>query len=104
MRCPSAEKWQKLEEAFAYAAEKGVVIVLSAGNNAAQWEDYPGNPETVIVAGAALLNDVRWEQDVDFHGTKIKQGSNFGKRLTVMAPVDKLVVCTPHEERFYACD
>ena len=27
-----------------------------------------------------------------------------GKRLTVMAPVEKLVVCTPHEQRFYSCD
>jgi subtilisin family serine protease len=102
--CPSAEKWQKLEQAFAYAAEKGVVIVLAAGNNAAQWEDYPGSPETVIVVGATLLNDTRWEEEVDIHGTKIKQGSNFGKRLTVMAPVEKLAVCRPHEERFYSCD
>jgi subtilisin family serine protease len=101
--CPSAEKWQKLEEAFAYAAEKGVVIVLSAGNNAARWEDYPGRPDTVIVAGATLLDDTRWDGEVDFQGTNIKQGSNFGKRLTVMAPVEKLVVCTPHEERFYSC-
>jgi len=102
--CPSAEKWKRLEEAFSYAAGKEVVIVLSAGNNAAQWEDYPGSPDTVIVAGATLLNDTRWEQEVTFKGTKIKQGANFGKRLTVMAPVEKLVVCAPHEQRFYSCD
>lgn len=102
--CPSAEKWQRLEEAFSYAAEKGVVIVLAAGNNAAQWDDYPGSPETVIVAGATLLNDTRWEMEADLRGTKIKQGSNFGKRLTVMAPVENLVVCVPHEQRFYSCD
>jgi subtilisin family serine protease len=101
--CPSAEKWQKLEEAVAYAAEKGVIIVLGAGNNALEWDDYPGSPETVIVVGASLLNDTRWEQEVDIQGTAVKQGSNFGKRLTVMAPVEKLVVCTPHEERFYSC-
>jgi len=102
--CPSAEKWQRLEEAFSYAAEKGVVIVLAAGNNAAQWDDYPGSPETVIVAGATLLNDTRWEMEAELRGTKIKQGSNFGKRLTVMAPVENLVVCVPHEQRFYSCD
>jgi subtilisin family serine protease len=102
--CPSAEKWKNLEDAFAHAAEKQVVIVLSAGNNAAQWEDYPGSPDTVIVAGATLLNDTRWEEEVTVQGTKIKQGSNFGKRLTVMAPVEKLVVCAPHEQRFYSCD
>jgi thermitase len=102
--CPSAEKWKRLEDAFSYAAKKGVVIVLAAGNNAAQWEDYPGSPDTVIVAGATLLNDTRWEEEVTFQGAKIKQGSNFGKRLTVMAPVEKLVVCAPHEQRFYSCD
>jgi thermitase len=102
--CPSAEKWKRLEDAFSYAADKGVVIVLSAGNNAAQWEDYPGGPDTVIVAGATLLNDTRWEEEVTVQGTTIKQGSNFGKRLTVMAPVEKLVVCAPHEQRFYSCD
>jgi subtilisin family serine protease len=102
--CPSAEKWRRLEHAFAYAAEKGVVIVLAAGNNAAQWEDYPGSPDTVIVAGATLLNDTRWEEEVTFQGAKVKQGSNFGKRLTAMAPVEKLVVCAPHEQRFYSCD
>jgi subtilisin family serine protease len=102
--CPSAEKWEGLEGAFAHAAEQGVVIVLAAGNNAAQWEDYPGSPDTVIVAGATLLNDTRWEEEVTFQGSKIKQGSNYGKRLTVMAPVEKLVVCAPHEQRFYSCD
>jgi subtilisin family serine protease len=102
--CPSAEKWKKLEDAVSHAAEKGVIIVLAAGNNAAQWEDYPGSPDTVIVAGATLRNDTRWEEEVNFQGTKIKQGSNFGKRLTAMAPVEKLVVCAPHEQRFYSCD
>lgn len=102
--CPSSEKWQKLEEAFAYAAEKGVVIVLGAGNDAARSEDYPGRPENVIVAGAALLNDARWEEEVIIQGAKVRRGSNFGERLTVMAPVEKLIVCAPHEPRFYTCD
>lgn len=102
--CPSTVDWKKLEDAFCYAAEKEVVMVLAAGNNAAQWEDYPGNFETVIVAGATLMNDTRWEQENKVLGTKIKQGSNIGKRLTAMAPVEKLVVCVPHEQRFYTCD
>jgi subtilisin family serine protease len=102
--CPSAAKWKRLEDAFSYAAKKGVVIVLAAGNNAAEWEDYPGRPDTVIVAGATLLNDNRWEEEVTVQGPRIKQGSNFGRRLTVMAPVERLVVCAPHEQRFYACD
>jgi subtilisin family serine protease len=102
--CPSAEKWKRLEDAFAYAAGKEVVIVLGAGNNAARWEDYPGSPDTVLVVGASLLNDTRWEEEVTVAGAKVKQGSNFGKRLSVMAPVENLVVCAPHEQRFYSCD
>ncbi len=102
--CASAEKWKALEESFVYAAEKQVVIVLSVGNNAARCEDYPGKPDTVIVAGASLLNDTRWEQESIMQGSKIKQGSNFGSRLTAMAPVENLWVCAPHEERFYSCD
>jgi subtilisin family serine protease len=102
--CPSREAWQQLEEAVAYAAGKNVVIVLAAGNNAAEWDDYPGNSDTLIVAGASLLNDTRWEEETDFKGTKIKQGSNYGKRLTVMAPVERLVVSVPHESRMYVTD
>jgi subtilisin family serine protease len=102
--CPSADVWQKLEESFCYAAAKGVIIVLGAGNDALQYQDYPGGPDSVIVAGASRLDDTRWEQDVDFKGTKVKQGSSFGKRLTVMAPVENLLVCMPHEERFYVSD
>jgi subtilisin family serine protease len=102
--CPSPEAWQHLEEAVAYAASKNVVIVLAAGNNAARWEDYPGDADTVIVAGASRLNDTRWEEEIEFKGTKIKQGSNYGKRLTVMAPVERLVVCVPHEPRMYVTD
>jgi subtilisin family serine protease len=102
--CPSAEIWKRLEDAFAYAAGKKVVIVLAAGNNAAEWEDYPGDADMTIVAGASLLNDTRWEQETDFKGAKLKQGSNYGKRLTVMVPVERLVVCVPHEPRVYTTD
>jgi subtilisin family serine protease len=99
--CQSAEIWRKVEEAFAYAASKNVVIVLAAGNSAERWEDYPGDPEAMIVAGASRLNDTRWVQEVSLRGTKMKQGSCYGKRLTVMAPVENLVVCVPHERRVY---
>jgi subtilisin family serine protease len=99
--CPSAAVWRKVEDAFAYAAQKNVVIVLSAGNSAQRWEDYPGEADSMIVAGASRLDDTRWEQTTEVRGTKVKQGSNFGKRLTVMAPVEKLLVCMPHDRRVY---
>ena len=93
----SESSWRKLEEAVAYAIEKDIVIVLAAGNNAQRWDDYPGTAETVIVAGAAKLDDTPWFQEDMLHGTKIRQGSNSGKRLTAMAPVQDLVVRIPHE-------
>lgn len=99
--CPSDDVWMKVEEAFAYAASKDVVIVLAAGNNAAKWEGYPGNAKTVIVVGASLLDDSRWEQEQDLMGTKIKQGSNYGSRLTLMAPIENLLTCVPHDPRCY---
>jgi thermitase len=100
----STDSWQTLEEAFAYAREEGVLIVLAAGNSGVLCEDYPGNPDSVIVVGATRLDDRRWEEVVDIKGSKIKQGSNFGKRLTVMAPMENLQVCVPHDQRFYNCD
>jgi len=98
-----AEKaWNELEKAFEYAEDNDVIIVLGAGNNAMRCEDYPGR-ELTIVVGATLLNDERWEEEYEVMGEKIKQGSNYGK-ITVMAPVENLTVCVPHEERFYSWD
>jgi subtilisin family serine protease len=101
---PTKEAWTRLEESFAYAASKNVVIVVSAGNDGVRTEDYPGDAKTVIVAGATLLDDKRWEKEVELHGVKVKQGSNFGKRLTCVAPVQDLLVCVPHEKRMYEMD
>ena len=58
----------------------------------------------MIVAGASKLDDTPWIQEDVIRGTKIRQGSNSGKRLTAMAPVQDLVVCIPHERRFYQTD
>jgi subtilisin family serine protease len=99
---PSAQAWDKLQEAFKYASNKGVLIVSGAGNNAQVSEDYPGDEKSTIVVGAARLNDERWEELTEIMGQKIKQGSNFGKRLTVMAPAENIIVCVPHDKRFYA--
>lgn len=102
----SAELWRGLEDAFAYAAGKDAVIVLSAGNSDRRIDDYPGKGDTVIVAGASDLSDKRWQMEIKFKGMArgIKQGSDFGKRLTVMAPAEKIRVCAPHEPRFYSCE
>jgi len=100
----SAAAWDRLQEAFQYAATKGVLIVSGAGNNAQASEDYPGDEKSTIVVGAARLNDERWEELTEIMGQKIKQGSNFGKRLTVMAPAENIIVCVPHDKRFYTSE
>jgi thermitase len=102
--CPATEAWSALEDAFAYAAVKNVLILLGSGNDAAERDDYPGNARSVIVVGAAKLDDSRWEQVFETGGGKITQGSSYGKRLTVMAPSENIVVCQPHDARFYICD
>jgi hypothetical protein len=54
--------------------------------------------------GAVTSDDKRWEVEQEVMGMKLKQGSNFGKRLTAMAPVENIVVCNPHDPRFYQTD
>ncbi len=98
------EAVKTLADAFAYAAVKDVVIVIGAGNLSKEVKDYPGDSTTVIVAGASMLDDTRWEQTEKHMNQEITQGSCYGPRLTVMAPVQDLVVCLPHEERFYIAD
>ena len=74
---------------------------MASGDDGRQFEDYPGSPDSVIIVGATLLDDGRWEETLDINGSKIKQGSSFGKRLTVMAPTENLLVCGPHLEHVY---
>jgi len=99
--CQSEEAWTKLERDFAYAASKDTVIVLGAGNAAVRADDYPGDSRYVIVVGATLLNDRRWEEERNRSGIDIKQGSNYGPRLTCVAPSESLWVCLPHAQRMY---
>ena len=96
--------WNNVEDAFAHAAEKDVVIVLAAGNNGARWEGYPGESGSVLVVGASLLDDTRWEQERVMMETQIRLGSNYGDRLSVMAPVENIMTCKPHDPRWYHVD
>lgn len=97
--------WKEVEDAFDYALQKDVVIVLSSGNQDALVEDYPGTADTVIIAGASDLDDTRWvDKRKKLAAMGMKQGSCFGKRLTVLAPAQDMMECVPHEKRFYSCD
>jgi len=95
------EVLKDLEGAFANAKEKDVLIISGAGNSATKIEDYPGSEENTIIVGAAMLDDTRWEKEVKVMGRGVKQGSCYGKHLTVMAPAQNLAVCVPHDKRMY---
>lgn len=94
------DAWKGIDEAYKYAASKDVVLVVAAGSSAKELDEYPGPATHRLVAGAAMLNDTRWEQK-NYKGSGMTQGSSFGKHLSVMAPVEKIQICVPHEERFY---
>ena len=92
---------EQMDDAFAYAIEHDVVIVIGAGNTAARVEEYPGDAESVLVAGASTMEDERWVMEVEAGGQKIVQGSCTGPRLSVLAPAVNLVTARPHDEAFY---
>jgi len=91
-----------VEAAFAHAKEKDVLIVLAAGNSDKRVTDYPGDRDSVMGAGASTLADRRWSIKVPIQGAEVAQGSCDGPRMSVMAPVENLVVAAPHEQAFYA--
>ena len=92
----------RVESAFAYAKQKDVLIVVAAGNSDRRVTDYPGDDEFVTIAGASTLADQRWSMKVDAGGTTIAQGTCYGPRLSLLAPVENIVTAAPHEEGYYA--
>lgn len=91
----------RLDQAFADAESRDVVMVIGAGNTGAEVREYPGTPDETIVVGATTLEDERWEMSVEQMGMSITQGSSFGPRLSVMAPSVDIASAMPHEAGFY---
>jgi subtilisin family serine protease len=92
----------RVEQAFAYARQKDVLIVLGAGNSDKRLTEYPGDRDSVMVAGAGTLSGGRWSIKVPYGGGEVAQGSCYGLRLSVMSPVENLVTASPHENAFYS--
>jgi membrane-anchored mycosin MYCP len=92
----------RVDAAFAYAKQKDVLIVLGSGNSDNRITEYPGDADFVMIAGASTLADQRWSMKVDMYGSKIAQGSCYGPRLSVLAPVENIVAASPHEEAYYS--
>ncbi|MFN3194294.1 MAG: S8 family peptidase [Aureliella sp.] len=96
-----AEYKALLDEAYAHAAKHDVLVVVSAGNTGTVETVYFGTSETVLVVGASLLSDELWEQEWK-QGDQIRRvGSCTGPRLSVVAPVQKMVIAKPHDEASY---
>jgi len=91
----------RIQAAFNYAKQKDVIIVLGAGNNNTRVTDYPGDSSFVLIAGASTLADKRWTMTAKVKGMKITQGSDYGPRLGVVAPIQNIVVAAPHEDAYY---
>ena len=90
-----------LAEAFDHARDRDVLIVIGAGNSGREVHRYPGTRETVLVVGAVNLDDDLWKTTVTHQGLSIEQGSCTGPRVSVVAPMEKILAARPHDEAFY---
>ena len=93
------ENLARVEAAMAYAAEKDVVLVIGAGNDAKPINGYPGAASHTLVVGGLDVSGRRWEVPPGYSGQKM--GSNTGPRLDVMAPCQNVVVANPHDPASY---
>jgi len=92
---------QKLANAFEYAKKNDVIVILSAGNSSEKKEDYPGDSNFVVVCGAITDDNKRWDEIREVKGIKVRNGSDYGSRLSVMVPSENMFVCIPSDRRFY---
>jgi len=84
-----------------YALRADVVLVAASGNSNREddWYDRAGVLDVLLVGGLDRKGQ-RWVANpVEFRGRTVKQGSSYGKGLSVMAPMLDLVLCAPHSER-----
>lgn len=71
-----------LSDAIQYAADRGVIIVASTGNDNTEQVFYPSGYESVIAVGSTDPDDTRSKA---FNGSS-SNGSNFGSHIDVVAP------------------
>ena len=94
-----------IKDAVKFAYSKGVVIIAPVGNNAKNIVYYPARFIEVIAVGGVDENDKWWYEEKELKGfpVPIKQGSNYGEGIDVVAPCCNIMHAIPTvlSERVY---
>lgn len=92
-------KTEYIEDAVKYAHSKGVVIIAPTGNNAKDVVYYPARFDEVIAVGGVNEHDEWWYEEKEIEGfpVPIKQGSNFGEGIDLVAPCCNILHAYPTE-------
>jgi len=85
-----------MDDQLKYAAEKGIIICASSGNNGADMDElnsFPAISEHTLAVGAIDMESKRWSY------------SNYGSKLDFCAPGDMLIVAVNNSgSKYYALD
>jgi subtilisin family serine protease len=91
------------KDAFKYAIDHDVVVVIGSGNFNASAPCPPAGAMEVLSVGGVDRNDVRWIAKPRKVGDRtMVQGSNFGDGLNVVAPCTDMLVCMPPDDKIDA--
>jgi subtilisin family serine protease len=97
MSATTVNETRYIEDAVKYAHSKGVVVVAPTGNNAKSIIYYPAKFDEVIAVGGVNEHDEWWYEEKELKGfpVPIKQGSNFGEGIDVVAPCCNILHAYP---------
>jgi thermitase len=83
----------RLDDAAAYAREKGALVFVAAGNTDGRI-DRP-NFENLIFVSGTNRSDQRWDADGDVSVVTNNSGSSWGEFVDLAAPADDILVADP---------
>ena len=97
MSITTVNETRYIEDAVKYACSKGVIIIAPTGNDARNMVYYPARFEGVIAVGGVNEDDEWWYEERKLKGfpAPIKQGSNYGDGVDVVAPCCNILHAYP---------